>query len=356
MINERILCLQSELNDGEAALIISDINRLYYTGFPSSAGYLAVTQDSAELLVDFRYYEAAASKVKCCRVTLFGRLYEQLGKIFSAKHVKTVFLETEYVSISKLADLRDKLPGIEISDDGRVQQLILRQRSVKSKEEIACIKAAQRITDDAFGYILGKIRPGISEKQIALDMEFFMRREGSEGTAFDFIAVSGKNSSLPHGVPTDKLIEKGDFVTMDYGAVCGGYRSDMTRTVAVGSVCERQKEVYETVLRAQEAAFEQIRPGAVCRDVDAAARSLIADAGYGGCFGHGLGHSVGLEIHESPACNTLCETPLEPGMIMTVEPGIYIENEFGVRIEDMAVVTKDGFIDITQSKKELIIL
>lgn len=348
--------LQSNLNSGEAALIISEVNRLYYTGFPSSAGYLAVTKESAVLLVDFRYYEAAASAVSSCVVVLFTKLYKQLAEIFSSQKVKTVFLETDYISIERFNLFINQLPDFEISGDKRIQELILEQRSIKSEEEIGFIKEAQRLTDETFSYILGKIKPGVSEKEIALDMEFYMRRAGSEGVSFDFIVVSGKNSSLPHGVPTDKLIENGDFVTMDFGAVCGGYRSDMTRTVAVGSVSERQKEIYGTVLAAQQTAFDLIRPGAVCREIDAAARNVISKAGYGNCFGHGLGHSVGLEIHESPACNTVCETALLPGMIMTVEPGIYLENEFGIRIEDMAVVTENGCTDITGSTKELIIL
>lgn len=344
------------MENGEAALIISEVNRLYYTGFPSSAGYLAVTENSAALLVDFRYYEAAASAVSACSVVLCTKLHEQLAEIFSSQKIKTVYLETDYISIGRFNLFKTKLSGFEVSTESKIQNLILKQRSVKSKEEINLIKSAQRLTDETFSYILGKIGPGISEKEIALDMEFFMRRAGSEGVSFDFIVVSGKNSSLPHGVPTDKLIEKGDFVTMDFGAVCGGYRSDMTRTVAVGSVSERQKEIYGTVLTAQETALGLIRPGAVCREIDSAARVVIEKAGYGNCFGHGLGHSVGLEIHEPPACNMVCETALQQGMIMTVEPGIYLENEFGVRIEDMAVVTSDGCTDITESTKELIIL
>ena len=183
-----------------------------------------------------------------------------------------------------------------------------------------------------------------------------MRKNGSEGIAFDTIAISGKNTSLPHGVPTDKKIEKGDFFTMDFGAVSGGYCSDMTRTVAVGCVSERQKFVYDTVLNAQTESLKIIKEGAVCKDIDAVARNLIYNNGFEGCFGHGLGHSVGLEIHESPAFNTRDETVLKSGTVITVEPGIYLENEFGVRIEDMVLVTENGIINLTESPKELIIL
>jgi Xaa-Pro aminopeptidase len=189
-----------------------------------------------------------------------------------------------------------------------------------------------------------------------LEMEFFMRKNGSEGVAFDSIVVAGKNTSVPHGVPTDNIIQKGNFVTMDFGAVCDGYCSDMTRTVAVGHVGEEEQKVYQTVLEAQQAGLSRIKPGAVCREVDRAAREHIAAAGYGDCFGHGFGHSVGLEIHEMPACNTACETVLQSGMVMTAEPGIYLANRFGVRIEDMVVVTKTGFENFTKSSKNLIVL
>ena len=188
-----------------------------------------------------------------------------------------------------------------------------------------------------------------------LDMEFFMRKNGSEGVSFDFIVVSGKNSSLPHGVPTDKKIQNCDFVTMDFGAVVNGYRSDMTRTVAVGSVSDEQRQVYDTVLKAQLEAIKSAKPGVICRDVDKVARDII-EKDYAGCFGHGLGHSVGIDIHEGPSFNTRDTTVLEKGMVITVEPGIYLENKFGVRIEDMIVITDDGNINITESPKELIIL
>ena len=181
-----------------------------------------------------------------------------------------------------------------------------------------------------------------------------MRRLGSEGVSFDFIVVSGKNSSLPHGVPTDKKVQKGDFLTMDFGAIAGGYHSDMTRTVAIGEVSKEQKDVYNTVLKAQTEAIKAVRPGVICKDIDKIARDIIYSAGYEGCFGHGLGHSVGVEIHERPNFNTRCDTILKKGTIMTVEPGIYLENRFGVRIEDMVWVTDDGCIDITESPKELI--
>lgn len=356
MIKKRIEFLQSNLKEDEAALISSDADRLYYTGFHSSAGYVAVTRGKAVFLIDFRYFEKAKQTVDSCEVILLKNFSQQLGELFSSQKIKTVYLETDTVSLSAFSSLKKRLPDFAFSSDGKVQSLITKQRSIKSADEIALIKQAQKMTDETFSYILDNISAGRTEREVMLDMEFYMRRLGSEGVSFDFIVVSGKNSSMPHGVPTDKKIEKGDFITMDFGAVCGGYRSDMTRTVAVGKVSDKQKEVYGIVLKAQKAAIDFIRQGVICKEVDRTARNIISGAGYGDCFGHGLGHSVGIEIHENPACNTVCETVMEKGMIMTVEPGIYIENEFGVRIEDMVVVTENGCENLTASKKELIVL
>lgn len=356
MIKERIRLLQNELNGGEAALITSEPGRFYYTGFPSSAGCVAVTRKRAVFFIDFRYYEKAAKTVTDCETVLQKSLYSQLSCLFAEEKISTVYLETASVTLDFFGALSRKLGGISVSSDSRIQRFILKQRSIKSAEEAGKIKEAQKMTDETFSYILDRIAAGRTEREVMLDMEFFMRRLGSEGTAFDFIVVSGRNSSLPHGVPSDKKIQKGDFVTMDFGAVCGGYRSDMTRTVAVGGVSEKQRNVYETVLAAQKKTIEFIKPGVICKDVDRVARDIIAGAGYDGCFGHGLGHSVGLEIHEEPACNTVCETVMSKGMVMTVEPGIYIENEFGVRIEDMVIVTENGCEDITAGRKDLIIL
>ena len=348
--------MQNELDIGEAALITSEPGRFYYTGFTSSAGCVAVTRKRAVFFIDFRYYEKAVKTVTDCETVLQKSLYSQLSCLFAEEKISTVYLETASVTLDFFGALSRKLGGISVSSDSRIQRFILKQRSIKSAEEAGKIKEAQKMTDETFSYILDRIAAGRTEREVMLDMEFFMRRLGSEGTAFDFIVVSGRNSSLPHGVPTDKKIQKGDFVTMDFGAVCGGYRSDMTRTVAVGGVSEKQRNVYETVLAAQKKTIEFIKPGVICKDVDRVARDIIAGAGYDGCFGHGLGHSVGLEIHEDPACNTVCETVMSEGMVMTVEPGIYIENEFGVRIEDMVIVTENGCEDITAGRKDLIIL
>ncbi len=283
-------------------------------------------------------------------------MYSRITEILKRENINTLLVETNSVTLSQFERFTTAFEGFDVSRDGALSKKITEMRSVKSEKELELIKSAQDITDKTFSYISDRITVGRTEKEIMLDMEFYLRKLGSDGVAFDFIVVSGKNSSLPHGVPTDKKIEKGDFVTMDFGAVVGGYRSDMTRTVAVGYADELQRQIYTTVLEAQLETIKGIKNGVRCCDVDKIARDIITNAGYGDCFGHGLGHSVGIEIHESPACNTIDTTPLKSGMIMTVEPGIYIENKFGVRIEDMVYVTDDSCINLTHSPKELIVV
>ena len=348
--------IRASLSEGEAALITSGANRFYLTGFSSSAGEILVTRQKAYFIVDFRYIEAARATVRSAEVILMQSLAGQRQDLLAAAGVKTLYIETETANVRALAGYRAAHPAVTVSEDGRIDALLHDLRSVKRSEEIAHIRAAQEMTDATFSYILERIAVRRTEREIALDMEFYMRRLGSEGVAFDTIVVSGKNSSMPHGVPTDKPIARGDFITMDFGAVSGGYCADMTRTVAVGEVSDLQRDVYETVLTAQEKALAAIRPGMRGVDVDRIAREHIAAAGYDGFFGHGLGHSLGIEVHESPACNTRDTTVLREGTVMTVEPGIYLDGRFGVRIEDMVLLTENGAENLTHSKKELMIL
>ncbi len=355
-MKKRIEKISSALKGDEAALFTSDTARRYLTGFGSSAGAVVVTAHGAQFFIDFRYIEIAQRTVTACKTVLMKRFGEQLPEFLREKGIKTVYTETSRMSMDEFYGWQKKLGDIEFSKSDSIDRLLQDMRAVKDDGEIAAITEAQRITDMGFSHILDFIKVGRSEREIALELEFYMRKLGSEGTAFDFIAVSGKNTSLPHGVPTDKRVEKGDFVTLDFGAVIDGYRSDMTRTVAVGSVGDEQKKVYETVLAAQNAALEGIKSGITGKAADALARDLIESAGYGECFGHSLGHSVGLEIHESPNFSTQNQDPIPCGAVVTVEPGIYIAESFGVRIEDMVVVEKDGIKNLTQSPKELIVL
>lgn len=356
MIKNRILKLQNALNDGEAFLISSGSNRFYLTGFNSSAGSVLITRQKAIFFIDFRYFEKAKSIVNSCDVVLYDKGDKGIYEFCKNENINTIFVETAHTPLSHHKYLCDLFEGITVSTDNTLDTTLNKMRAVKTEQELVFIKQAQSLTEQTLDYILPHIEIGKTEREIMLDMEFFMRRLGAEGVSFDFIVVSGKNSSLPHGVPTDKKIENGDFVTMDFGAIVGGYCSDMTRTVAVGQVSDEQRLVYETTLKAQLAAIDAIKAGKVCGDIDKIARDIIYDAGYKGCFGHALGHSVGIDVHEAPNLSPNNAAILEVGNVVTVEPGIYLENKFGVRIEDMVCVTEDGFINLTNSKKELIIL
>ena len=348
--------IQNLLNEDSCALISSDVNRFYLSEFPSSAGNIIITKDSATLLIDFRYFEKAKKTVKNMDVLLCQSLYKDITSVLKPKKIKNIYIETEHITLEALNRMEKGLENFCILKDSALSHKLNALRQIKTPREIEFIKMAQAITDKAFAHILNFIKVGKTEKEIALELEFFMRKNGSQGVAFDTIAVSGKNSSLPHGVPTDKPLENGDFLTMDFGARFEGYCSDMTRTVALGQVSKTQYEIYDIVLQAQLEALKSIKPNVQCKEIDKIARDIISNKGYGECFGHGLGHSVGIEIHENPAFNTRDETPIKNGMVITVEPGIYLPDKFGVRIEDMVVITDDGFENITESDKNLIII
>lgn len=356
MIKDRILNLQEILKDNEAFLISSSSNRFYLTGFNSSAGTVLITKSKAVFFIDFRYFEKAKSTVNSCEIVLYDKGDKGIYEFCKSEKIKRIFVEASFVSLTHHKYLSDLFEGIEISKDNLLDLKLNKMRAVKSEYELDFIKQAQSLTDQTLDYILPRITAGRTEREVMLDMEFFMRGLGATGVSFDFIVVSGKNSSLPHGVPTDKKIEKGDFVTMDFGGIVGGYCSDMTRTVAIGNISDEQRLVYDTTLKAQLTALDAIRAGAVCGDIDKIARDIIYDAGYKGCFGHALGHSVGIDVHEAPNLSPNNQAVLQVGNVVTVEPGIYLENKFGVRIEDMVYVTEDGCINLTKSDKSLIVL
>ncbi len=352
----RIQTIQAALPPHAALLVKSEVNRFYLTGFRSSDGFVLISRERAEFFTDSRYIEAARATVRHLAVSLSTDAMAHIKEWIAAEGIATLYIEAGATTVKSLATLREALDGVSVSEEDTFDRLIAELRCVKTPAELDAMRRAQKMTDDTFAYITERIAVGRTERDIMLDMEYYMRRLGSNGVAFEFIVVSGKNSSLPHGVPTDKAIERGDIITMDFGAVVDGYRSDMTRTVAVGAVSDEQRRVYDTVLAAQTAALAAIRAGAVCKDVDKVARDLIDGAGYKGCFGHGLGHSIGLGVHESPSFSPRCDSVLKAGTVMTVEPGIYLEGKFGVRIEGMVVVTEKGCDNLTKSPKELIIL
>lgn len=347
--------LQAELEENQAFLISSPENRRYLTGFASSDGYLLVTKSEAVFFIDSRYIEAAQNIItECSEIILLTTLSVQLKEYAEKLGISTVFTESERLSVAEFNRFCGILGCECVAEkaDGAINAL----RRTKSEGEKNKILAAQAIAEKAFDHALGIIKEGVTEREIALALDFFMMKNGAEGISFETIAVSGKNSSMPHGVPSDKRIEKGDFITMDFGAVVDGYHSDMTRTVALGSVSSKQAQVYETVLSAQIKSLESLKAGMTCKAADAAARDIITAAGYGNFFGHGTGHGVGIEIHEQPRLSPKSEQTLQVGDIVTVEPGIYLPGKFGVRIEDMAYITENGFENLTKSEKSLVIL
>lgn len=351
--------LQKRIRETEhfdGALITSPENRFYFTGFPASDGFLLVSADRAVFITDGRYIEAAQNTITSCAVVLQASVGTQLADIFAEMGVSKVAVETERISVADFAKYSDFLKPADLVPDPLLDEMIRTLRMVKAPQEIEKIKAAQRIAEAAFDHILGFIAPGKTEKEIALELDFYMLSHGAQALSFETIAVSGKKSSMPHGVPDGNIVQNGDFITMDFGAVVDGYHSDMTRTVAVGAVSARQKEVYNTVLRAQEAVLAALKPGLSCREADKIARDVITQAGCGEYFTHSTGHGVGVEIHEFPNLSPRADSILEIGNVITDEPGIYLPGEFGVRIEDMALIMPDGCENLAQCPKELIIL
>lgn len=345
-------------NESEAFLIESDINRFYLTGFKSSAGAVLVTKGASYLLVDFRYGEAAEKAVKSSNVIVYDKLIATLNQLIEKHQIKKLYLEAASTTIERLNFLNQNLKSnsLELGTDETLDRIINNMRLVKSKSEVNNIIKAQKITEDAFMEVLSFIKPGVTEREIALFLEFSMRKKGAEAVSFDLITITGSNTSLPHGVPGDKTVKSGDFVTMDIGALYNGYHSDMTRTVAVGTVTEEQKNIYSLVLKAQQNALQAVKAGVTAESVDNAARSVIEKSGYGSCFRHSTGHGVGLQIHELPFVTLNNKALLSSGMVITIEPGIYIPSKFGVRIEDMVCVTKNGCNNLTTAPKELIII
>lgn len=335
---------------GLDALIISKpTNRRYLSGFTGTNGLLLITPQDSILVTDFRYTEQANSQAQGFTVIQQGRsLYVTLSEIMESNNIKRVGLEKEIVTLLEYEDYQDKLPGITFVP---LQDPCVKIRAIKGDTEIVALKKAVEIADKAFIHILDFISPGQNEKEIATELAFFMDRLGAEGTAFETIVASGERSSLPHGVASSKTVCKNDLVTIDFGAVYQGYHSDMTRTLMMGSNQPQQERIYNIVLKAQEAAIREIQPGIKACEADAIARSIIEEEGFGENFGHGLGHGVGLDIHEGPRLAPQDQTILEPGMVVSVEPGIYIPGWGGVRIEDLVVITPRGCEVLTKSPK-----
>lgn len=351
---QKLLTFLPENADG--ILVTNYKNQYYLSGFDFMDGFVLITRQKSYLLTDFRYIEAAKTETDPdLEVVLMDQNFHDdlIRQILQDNGVRRLCYEDDTLPCAtKSAYEKSMLAEVQlIPSEGAIGKM----RIHKDSSEIENMIAAQRIAEQAFDHILGFITPERTEIEVALELEFFMRSHGAKSTSFDTIAVSGSASSRPHGVPRNVKLEEG-FLTMDYGALYKGYCSDMTRTVCVGKCTDEMHKVYNTVLEAQLTALDAYALGKTGIELDGVARKVITDAGYGEYFGHGLGHGVGMDIHEAPSVNKKGTVPMEVGHVVTCEPGIYLPGKFGVRIEDMVVFTEEGAKDITKCPKELIVL
>lgn len=349
---ERIKKLREYMskNNLDAVWITKSENMRYYAGFTGTEGSALVTEKECFFFADFRYTKQATAQCvgyEIKTISFDKPVYDYLKELA----VGQVGFEDEAMSVSQYKQL------IKVVDENRLHGLknaLTLLRAIKFEDEIELIRQAAAIADKGFEYVLGIVKPGMTEKELALELEFFMRRQGASGLSFDTIVASGIRSSMPHGVASDKVIEANDLLTLDFGCIYKGYCSDMTRTFVVGKASERQRALYHIVLDAQLQVLEGIKPGASCRELDAISRKVIGEAGYADFYGHGLGHGVGVEVHELPILNPKSDFILEKNMIITDEPGIYLPDFGGVRIEDLILVTENGYELLSRSPKEFI--
>ncbi len=356
MPNERVARLRALLADRghEALLIGSPFNRKYVSGFTGSSGMVLITQTSSVLLTDFRYRSQAPEQAKGFQIVEHGaKPLEDVRALLAVEGISRLAFEQDHVVFSEYLAWTQTLAGIVLEPVGGLVEGL---RTIKDESELSIMQEAAELADRTFAHIQHIIRPGIREKDVALEMEMFMRAHGATSSSFDTIVASGERSALPHGVASDRIVGDNEFVKLDFGAYYNGYCSDLTRTVVVGRPSDRHREIYEIVLESQLTALAGIKPGMSGREADSLARDVIVKYGYGDLFGHGTGHGLGMEIHEAPRLSKLSDTILTPGMTVTVEPGIYIPGFGGVRIEDDIVITETGIKILTSSPKELILL
>ncbi len=344
---------QLEAHQIDALLITNPYNRRYMTGFTGSAGVAIVSKTDAVFITDFRYTSQANDQVKGYRIVEQERTaIEEVAKQVQAMNIELLGFEKDDMNYGLYELYNEHVDAGLVPVAGLVEEL----RLVKNEEELEILQKAANIADETFEYICTYIRPGMTELEVANEMEFYMRKLGATESSFDTIVASGVRGALPHGVASDKVIEEGDMITLDFGALYKGYISDITRTIAVGEPSEQMKEIYDIVLQSQLLGVEKIGPGMTGKEADAIVRDYITEKGYGKQFGHSTGHGIGLEVHENPSLSTRSETVLEPNMCVTVEPGIYLPGIGGVRIEDDIVITPEGNRRLTKSSKELRIL
>ena len=341
--------------DVDALLLTSRYSRHYGAEFDIAEGVAIVTKKGCRYFTDSRYIESAENNLKGFEVLEMNRENNYIKRLNDAIvdfGVSKLGFEERYLTVAEYNYYKNNLKAELVEYNDKINSF----RGTKEDWELDLMRKAQAITDKAFAEVVTRLKVGMTELELQAELIYCLYKNGATGLAFDPIVVSGPNTSLPHGVAGERVIQEGDFVTMDFGASYMGYCSDMTRTVAVGYASEEMKKVYETVLQAQEAAIAATKAGVIGRDIDAVARKVITDAGYGEYFGHGYGHSLGLEIHEAPNPNPGNANPMPAGAVCSAEPGIYLPGKFGVRIEDVTIITEDGVIDITASPKNLIIV
>lgn len=354
-MNVRITNIQKQLHNYgiDGLLITKKENRQYATNFTGSAGVVLIAAHKAIFITDFRYVDQAKTEIKAAEIIMHkGNLEEEVANQVSKLKIQKLGIEDNNMTLQQFKKLQkyihtEMVPVCEIIEDIRL---------IKDTSEIETMKIAATIADEAFHHIVTFLKPGISETDVRDELEFFMRKKGATSSSFQIIVASGVRSSLPHGVASNKIIERGDIVTLDFGALYDGYCSDITRTVAIGETSEEFQKIYNVVREALKRGTEAIKPGETAKSIDDITRNYIKEHGYGQYFGHSTGHGLGLEIHEPLRLSQESKATLQEGMVVTVEPGIYIPNWGGCRIEDDIVITKDGYDVITKSNRELIII
>ena len=344
---------QMKLEGLSSFLITSPYNLKYLTGFTGTTGLALIGLDEAFFITDFRYTEQAEKECVGFEIVKnVGPILEVVADLVAEKDIENLGFEESFVSFKQYVELEELFEVDLVPISGMVEEL----REVKDEEEIAIVEQACAIADKAFSHILTYIKPGMTEIQVANELDFYMRSLGASGVSFEVIVASGLRSAMPHGVASDKIIEQGDLITIDFGCYYKGYVSDMTRTISLGEPSEKLREIYTIVKEAQQKVLDVAKPGMTGVELDAVARDYIASKGYGEAFGHSTGHGIGLEIHEGPNVSKMAEKAFVPGNIITNEPGIYLPGIGGVRIEDDMLVTENGIKRLTHSEKELIIL
>lgn len=353
MLNRLKTLKENMLAMGLDGLVVTDRADIFYLSGLESSNCLILISEKNILLTDSRYILAARCAQECFELReINSSLEKEAGAIIRELGFKRVGVQDMSLSLAAYMELSQGAQGEFLP----VGEMLKRQRALKSKNELEAIKRAQAVTDFSFNKLLDYLRPGISEKDIACELEYIMRRNGADGLAFETIAAAGENGAKPHAQPGGCIIKSGAFLTLDFGAKKEGYCSDMTRTVALGEPGKELRKLYQIVLDAHNRAKERLKPGADTKDIDYSARGYIEAQGYGKYFGHGLGHGVGIEIHELPVLSYRRQSVLEPGNVVTIEPGIYVPGLGGVRIENMCFITESGYEDITRSDNNLIIL